>query len=166
MAFLELRDERYRVVFTFGGKRYTHSVRTDDKRVADGIRGGIDRTILQIQQRLIRVPEGADVKEFIVSNGQSLTLTSDRFPNKGLRYPKQDEKPPFMTREQILLGGFVVTGGEHGWFGDLATDRNARVDPLPHVREITGADNNVGGLGRLHESMSGVSIAVQIAKEK
>jgi integrase len=34
--------------------------------------------------------------------GESLELTSGRFPNKGLRYPKQDEKPPFMTREQIL----------------------------------------------------------------
>jgi hypothetical protein len=28
-------------------------------------------------------------------------LVSGRFPNDGLRFPKVDEKPPFMTREEI-----------------------------------------------------------------
>jgi len=28
-------------------------------------------------------------------------LLSGRFPNDGLRFPKTDEKPPFMTREEI-----------------------------------------------------------------
>lgn len=72
MAFLEQRGKWYRIVFTLGGKRYSHSVHTYDKRVADAIRGGIDRTILQICQRLLVVPEGADVKEFILSSGQSM----------------------------------------------------------------------------------------------
>jgi len=52
MAFLEQRGEWYRIVFTFRGERYTHSVHTIDKRVADAIRGSIDRTILQIQLSL------------------------------------------------------------------------------------------------------------------
>jgi integrase len=33
--------------------------------------------------------------------GERIGLTSGPFPNKGLRYPKGREKPPFMTRAQI-----------------------------------------------------------------
>lgn len=33
--------------------------------------------------------------------GEPMDLTSERFPSKGLRYPKADEKPPFMTMEEI-----------------------------------------------------------------
>jgi integrase len=41
--------------------------------------------------------------------GEPMGLTQGRFPNKGLRYPKADEKPPFMTmveiRRQLASGG-------------------------------------------------------------
>lgn len=33
--------------------------------------------------------------------GEPMDLTKGRFPNRGLRYPKADEKPPFMTRQEI-----------------------------------------------------------------
>ncbi len=40
--------------------------------------------------------------------GEPMELTSGKFPNRGLRYPKADEKPPFMTMVEIerrLAGG-------------------------------------------------------------
>jgi integrase len=41
--------------------------------------------------------------------GEPMGLTSGKFPNRGLRYPKADEKPPFMTmaeiERQIAAGG-------------------------------------------------------------
>jgi integrase len=41
--------------------------------------------------------------------GEPMGLTAGRFPSKGLRYPKADEKPPFMTmaeiERQIAAGG-------------------------------------------------------------
>jgi integrase len=41
--------------------------------------------------------------------GEPMQLTSSRFPTQGLRYPKSDEKPPFMTmaeiKRQIAAGG-------------------------------------------------------------
>ncbi len=74
MAFLEQRGEWFRIVFTFRGERFTHSVHTTDKRAANAIRGGIDRTIHQIQQRLVLIPKGADVKEFILTGGQSVVV--------------------------------------------------------------------------------------------
>ncbi len=33
--------------------------------------------------------------------GEPMDLTTGRFPSKGLRYPKADEKPPFMTMAEI-----------------------------------------------------------------
>ena len=40
--------------------------------------------------------------------GEPMELTEGKFPNRGLRYPKSDEKPPFMTIAEIerqLTGG-------------------------------------------------------------
>ncbi|HWY86124.1 MAG TPA: site-specific integrase, partial [Gemmataceae bacterium] len=40
--------------------------------------------------------------------GEPMGLTEGKFPNRGLRYPKADEKPPFMTMAEIerqLAGG-------------------------------------------------------------
>jgi integrase len=42
--------------------------------------------------------------------GEPMGLTSGRFPSRGLRYPKADEKPPFMTREEIERQ--IAAGGE------------------------------------------------------
>jgi integrase len=41
--------------------------------------------------------------------GQPMELTSGSFPSKGLRYPKADEKSPFMTMDEI--GRQVAAGG-------------------------------------------------------
>jgi hypothetical protein len=70
MAFLEQRGHRFRLIFRFRGVRYTHSLHTTDQREADAILGGVERTLLQIQQRLLFVPEQVDPKEFILASGQ------------------------------------------------------------------------------------------------
>jgi integrase len=45
--------------------------------------------------------------------GQPMKLTQGQFPSKGLRYPKADDKPPFMTmseiERQIAAGGDEAT---------------------------------------------------------
>ena len=41
--------------------------------------------------------------------GEPMGLTLGRFPNRGLRYPKSDEKPPFMTMAEIER---QIAGGE------------------------------------------------------
>jgi integrase len=43
--------------------------------------------------------------------GGPMKLTSGQFPTKGLRYPKGDEKPPFMTLAEIER---KIAGGEKG----------------------------------------------------
>lgn len=42
--------------------------------------------------------------------GELSGLTAGKFPNKGLRYPKTDEKPPFMTMDEIQRR--VAAGGD------------------------------------------------------
>ncbi len=41
--------------------------------------------------------------------GEPMGLTSGKFPNRGLRFPKADEKPPFMTMDEI--GRQIAAGG-------------------------------------------------------
>ncbi len=59
-------------------------------------------------------------------------LVAGRFPNDGLRYPKLDEKPPFMTREeierQIAAGGLTEAQKKELW--------NALFLTLPEVAEL------------------------------
>jgi integrase len=59
-------------------------------------------------------------------------LVAGRFPNDGLLYPKLDEKPPFMTREeierQIAAGGLTDAQKKELW--------NALFLTLPEVAEV------------------------------
>ncbi len=59
-------------------------------------------------------------------------LVTGRFPNKGLRFPKLDEKPPFMTRQeidrQIAAGGLTEAEKKDLW--------NALFLTLPEVDEL------------------------------
>jgi integrase len=59
-------------------------------------------------------------------------LVAGRFPNEGLRYPKLDEKPPFMTRaeieRQIAVGGLSEAQKKDLW--------NALFLTLPEVAEV------------------------------
>jgi integrase len=59
-------------------------------------------------------------------------LVVGRFANKGLRYPKLDEKPPFMTREEIerriAAGGLTEAEKKDLW--------NALFLTLPEVAEL------------------------------
>jgi integrase len=72
MAFIEQRGKWLRIIFKYQGKRYTHSLHSPDGRTAQAIKGGVEKTILQLQQRLLTIPAGADVKDFILTGGQTV----------------------------------------------------------------------------------------------
>jgi hypothetical protein len=69
MAFLEQRGNGFRVIFRYAGRRYTHNLKTDQENVAQGLMGGIEKTLMLLEQKLLRVPEATDALTFIVSNG-------------------------------------------------------------------------------------------------
>ncbi len=64
--------------------------------------------------------------------GVEMGLVAGRFPIKGLRFPKLDEKPPFMTREEIerriAAGGLTEAEKKDLW--------NALFLTLPEVAEV------------------------------
>jgi integrase len=70
MAFLEQRGNRFRVIFRYGGHRYTHTLSTADESIAQGLKGGIEKTLMLLEQNVLKMPEGVDVLSFVTSNGQ------------------------------------------------------------------------------------------------
>jgi integrase len=69
-------------------------------------------------------------------------LVTGRFPNKGLRFPKLDEKPPFMTRAEIerriAAGGLTEAEKKDLW--------NALFLTLPEVTELVAEVRQSGTL--------------------
>ena len=70
MASLEQRGSRFRIIFRHGGRRYTHTLKTTDEGIALGLKGGIEKPLMLLDQKLLKVPEAVEVLPFIVSNGQ------------------------------------------------------------------------------------------------
>jgi integrase len=70
VASLELRNETYRVVFMYAGKKYGYSLDTGKQDVADALRGGVEKTLMLIGQGALRVPDGVDVVAFVKNGGR------------------------------------------------------------------------------------------------
>ena len=70
MATLEQRGAWFRVNFRFDGKRYTQTLNTQDAKKANSLKGGIEKTSLLFEQKLLRIPDGADALTFIVNGGK------------------------------------------------------------------------------------------------
>ena len=65
--------------------------------------------------------------------GEPMGLTEGKFPNRGLRYPKADEKPPFMTMEEIKRQ--ISVGGEPKTLWDVLYLQASEVSELlAHVK--------------------------------
>ena len=71
MAWLEQdsHSARYKVCFRFGGKRFKRSTKTTDRKEAEAIAGGVERTLLRIEQGLLQLPPTVDLLSFVFSDG-------------------------------------------------------------------------------------------------
>ena len=98
MAFVEKRGQWYRVVFRHAGARYTHTLKTKKRDLADSILGGVQKTLMLLQQRVLHLPEGADVLEFVLSGGQ--VQEPPKFPAE----PPQANSPPATPVAPTTLG--------------------------------------------------------------
>ncbi|MHB1423789.1 MAG: tyrosine-type recombinase/integrase [Gemmataceae bacterium] len=70
MASLELRNQTYRVVFMFRGRKYGYSLSTGDRNTAEALRGGVEKTLMRVEQNLLPFLEGADIIEFLKHDGR------------------------------------------------------------------------------------------------
>jgi integrase len=65
---------------------------------------------------------------------EPMGLTSGKFPSRGLRYPKADEKPPFMTMAEIERQ--IAAGGEPDTLWEaLYLQASELTELLAHVKE-------------------------------
>jgi hypothetical protein len=70
MASLELRKQTYRVVFMFRGRKYGYSLSTGERETAEALRGGVEKTLMRVEQNLLPFPEGANIIDFIKHDGR------------------------------------------------------------------------------------------------
>lgn len=70
MASLELRNKTYRAVFMFRGNKFGYSLGTGDKETAESLLGGVEKTLMLIQNGAIEVPEDVDVVSFVRNGGK------------------------------------------------------------------------------------------------
>lgn len=70
MAALELRNKKYRVVFMYAGHKYAYSLDTNDREIAEALRGGVEKTMMLVQQKALRVPDGVDIVAFVRNGGK------------------------------------------------------------------------------------------------
>ena len=72
MAFAEKHGNKFRLVFRLNGKRFTQTLKTHEKSMADVIVGGVNRTLMLLEQRVLQLPDDADVVSFVLSGGQQV----------------------------------------------------------------------------------------------
>ena len=60
----------FKVCFRFRGRPYKKSLKTKDRGDAEVILGGVERTLLRLEQNLLELPAGADVLTFVLSDGK------------------------------------------------------------------------------------------------
>lgn len=70
MTSLALRNQIYRVVFMFRGRKYGYSLDTGDRSTAEALRGGVEKTLMRIEQNLLPFPEGVGIVEFVKHDGR------------------------------------------------------------------------------------------------
>lgn len=70
MPSLELRSNRYRIVFRYRGKKHSHTLKTNNRRQAEIMLGGVEKTLWRLEQGLLELPEGADIVSFVTTDGK------------------------------------------------------------------------------------------------
>jgi len=70
MASLDLRNGTYSVVFRFGGKKFSRSLKTSNLPEAETRRLNLERTIREVMEGRKEIPDGADVPIFLLSDGK------------------------------------------------------------------------------------------------
>jgi hypothetical protein len=70
MAALELRNKTYRVVFMFAGRKFGYALNTGDRTTAEALRGSVEKTFTLIEQKILHVPDDADVIAFVKAGGR------------------------------------------------------------------------------------------------
>ena len=70
MASLELRSDRFRIVFRVGGKKLHASLKTTDQREAEGCLARLEENLRLMERGRLVPPPDADIPTFLLSDGK------------------------------------------------------------------------------------------------
>ena len=73
MASLELRKGKYRVVFRYGGRKFSRSLRTDDKQKAKLSLARVEDNLSRLELGTLDLPREVDLCSFLLSDGRLAT---------------------------------------------------------------------------------------------
>ncbi len=90
MASLELRSDRFRIVFRIGGKKLYASLKTTDRKEAEGCMARLEENLRLVERGRLIPPPDADIPTFLLSDGK----VAERF-----HLPEQEQA---LTLEAIV----------------------------------------------------------------
>ncbi len=70
MAMLESRNGNYRVIFRFGGRRHTKSLRTSNARAASVALARLEDNLRRLELGTLELPDDVNVGAFLLSDGK------------------------------------------------------------------------------------------------
>ncbi len=70
MASLELRSDRFRIVFRIGGKKLYASLKTTDRKEAEGCMARLEENLRLVERGRLIPPPDADIPTFLLSDGK------------------------------------------------------------------------------------------------
>src|SRR5262245_53531470 len=130
MATLQLRNDSYRILFCYRGRRHSFTIGRVDRREAELAAAGVERVLLRLEQGLLELPPNDDIVAFVRRDGR----------------PRVEERPapppPGMTLG-LLREAYVSTHA--GGAIEPSTLGTARTH-LGHVVATLGADFRVARL--------------------
>src|SRR5262245_5153187 len=80
MATVQERNEAFRILFCYQGKRHTVGLGKVGRKEADAKADQIDYLLLRIKQGLLTVPKGVPIDEFMLADGQVKAVEEVRDP--------------------------------------------------------------------------------------
>lgn len=122
MSWLEQdKSKNFHIRFRFGGTKFRRSLQTRSKSKAESRLHRLDENMRLVESGRLQIPSGSDVAAFLLSDGRlngsirkelgTLGMIwqwakdskhiKGSCPKKGIRFPKEQEKPLFQTWQEI-----------------------------------------------------------------
>jgi integrase len=78
MASIEFRGSSYRIIFRYAGEKFSRSLKTDNRKSANASCARLEDNLRRLEQGLAVLPEGADVCQFLLSDGRATTRVAHK----------------------------------------------------------------------------------------
>ncbi|MBI2808181.1 MAG: site-specific integrase [Planctomycetes bacterium] len=88
MAVIQERNDSFRVLFCYLGKRHSLTLGKVAKAEADAFAGNVDLLLMRIKQRLVQIPTGVDIGDFLLHGGnvpEAVVAVSERVVFSGFK---------------------------------------------------------------------------------